>query len=231
MKRRRAKSRSKNRAKQGELPFKSRGGMRTGAGRKPNGEKAGVSHLARAPLASRFPVHANIKLRQGLPSLRRFPERRTLIEAFRAGAERFGFRLVHYSIQTNHLHFIAEAKDRRALSRGMQGLLIRVARRLNKLWRRKGRVFADRYYDRILKSPTQVRRALVYVLHNAKKHGKAFGRFLDAFASGVWFDGWRDARLPAVSNLPERPTAEARTWLLEKGWRRFGLIGLGERPA
>ena len=63
--------------------------------------------------------------------MRRIDERDALIEAFRAGAKRFGFRLVHYAILTNHLHFIVEAKDRQALSRGMQGLLIRIARRLN----------------------------------------------------------------------------------------------------
>ena len=44
--------------------------------------------------------------------------------------------------------------------------MIRIARVLNKLWRRRGRVFADRYHDRILKTPREVKNALVYVLAN-----------------------------------------------------------------
>jgi len=48
---------------------------------------------------------------------------------------------------------------------------IRVAKGLNKLWARRGKVFADHYHDRILRTPREVRNALCYVLHNAKKHG------------------------------------------------------------
>lgn len=220
--------------KQGELPFKQWGGKRRGAGRKPNGRRAGASHRARAPLASRFPVHVNVKLKEGLPSLRRATERDALIAAFRAGAERFGFRLVHYAILRNHLHFLVEARDRRALSRGMQGLLIRVARGLNRVWGRTGKVFADRFHDVILRTPQQVRKALVYVLQNAKKHRRALSqvvsRTLDAFASGLWFDGWRE-RPRTPRSAPARPTADARTWLLNVGWRRRGLLSLEDAPA
>jgi len=130
-----------------------------------------VSHRTRAALASRHPVHVTMRLREGLPSLRRASEFRTLCAAFEAGAERFGFRLNQYSVQTNHVHLIAEAPDRRALSRGVQGLAVRVARRLNRLWQRKGKVFSDHDHDRILRTPKEVRNALAYVLNNAKRHG------------------------------------------------------------
>lgn len=231
------KTARRRQARQQDLPFKRWGGKRKGAGRKPGGERAGASHKARALLASRYPVHVNVKVKEGLPSLRQGAERETLIEAFRAGAERFGFRLVHYSIQTNHVHFLVEAKDRRALSRGMQGLKIRMARRLNRLWGRQGRVFADRYHDVILKTPRQVRNALVYVLHNvlrhARRHGKRIGKALDVCASGRWFDGWRDERNTHVPEGTPRPTVHARTWLLGTGWRTRGggRIGLDEMPA
>jgi len=145
---------------------------------------------------------------------------------------------VHYAILKNHLHLLVEARDRRALSRGMQGLLIRVARRLNRVWGRAGKVFADRYHDVILRTPQQVRNALVYVLQNAKKHRRAvsqrvsrtFGRTLDAFASGLWFDGWRE-RPRTPRGAPVRPTTDAKTWLLRAGWRRRGLLSLQDAPA
>jgi REP element-mobilizing transposase RayT len=188
-----------------------------------------VSHAARAPLASRFPAHVTLRLIDGLPSLRRKPIYRVLRRAFTAGSERFGFRLVQYSVQTNHLHLLVEARDRRALVRGMQGLAIRVAKALNRLWERGGRVFADRYHDRILRTPREVRNALAYVLHNARRHG---ARFLgvDPFSSGAWFDGWRESG-PATCHPGTPPSAAAaRTWLLAVGWRRHGLLSVDEIP-
>ena len=174
---------------QGELRFRSWGGRRAGAGRKPKEPGRVVSHGKRAPLAARFPVHVVVRLVRGLPSLRDPKLYRVVREAFAAGCERFGLRLVQYSVQGNHLHLIAEAKDRLAMSRGMKGLLVRVARAVNRVWGRKGKVFAERYFDRILKTPREVRNALAYVLHNARRHGVRFRQVLDWCASGAWFDG------------------------------------------
>src|SRR5436190_18402869 len=154
----------------GNLPFRQHGGARPGAGRKPKGERAGVSHARRAGLAARFPVHVTAKLSRGLPRLRQRAEYAALRAAFAAGCNRFGFRLVHYAVLDDHLHFLVEAGDRKSLTRGLRGLLIRVAKALNKLWSRHGRVFADRFHDRILTTPREVRNAIQYVLKNAYKH-------------------------------------------------------------
>jgi REP element-mobilizing transposase RayT len=185
-----------------------------------------VSHAARPALAARHPVHVTMRLRAGLPSLRRKHAFVALWRAFRAGRERSGFRLVHFSVQTNHLHLIVEAQHKLALARGLQGLAVRMARGLNRTWRRRGSVFGDRYHARALRTPREVRHALVYVLANARKHGIRFSD-LDPFASGRFFDGWRDRLGPW--RLPE-PVAAARTWLLGLGWRRHGLIGAAETP-
>ena len=200
------------------------------AGRKPKGERALVSRRRRAPLASRFPVHVTVRVKRGLPSMRRREAYRAIRTAFAAGCERFGFRLTQYSVQVDHLHLLAEAKDRRALSRGMQGLLIRVARGLNRCWGRRGKVFADRYHDRILRTPREVRHALCYVLHNAKKHGQRVARGVDVFASVGWFDGWKEEAVAFVGDGVAKAVAAAKTWLLTIGWRRHGLLGFDEAP-
>jgi len=149
-----------------------------------------VSHAKRPELREHFPVHVTLRLEKGLPSLRRKEAYRVLKRAFGAGAMRFGFRLVHFSVQSNqHLHILAEAGDGRALSRGMLGLSVRIARALNRLWKRSGSVFADRFHSRLLKTPREVRNALVYVLQNARKHWPAFTRRPDLYSSGPWFDG------------------------------------------
>ena len=74
----------------------------------------------------------------GVPSLRSQQCITVMRAAFRAGKERFGFRLVHYAVQPNHLHD-REAKNKRALSSSARGLAIRIAMRLNHLLGRKGR--------------------------------------------------------------------------------------------
>ena len=118
----------------------------------------------------------------------------------------------------------------------MQGLLIRIARALNKLWQRRGAVFADRYHDRVLTSPREVRNVLVYVLGNGKKHA-AEGRMvavpqaIDMFTSAPWFDGFREpVTVRDLEAIPRTVTA-AHTWLLTIGWRRHGLLSVHEVPA
>ena len=108
---------------------------------------------------------------------------RAVAPALYAGAERFGFRLVHYAIMGNHIHLLVEAADRKALMRGMQGLGVRVARRLNRMMGRSGRVVGDRYHARILRTPTEVRHARRYLATNAAHHYGVAGE--DDFVSRV----------------------------------------------
>ncbi len=185
--------------------------------------------MARPALKSEHPVHVTLRIVGGRPSLRETRAHHALLRCFHAGRERFGFRLTQYSIQSNHLHLIVEADDKRALSRGMQGLGRRISWALSKLWNRRGRVFADRYHATALKCPRQVRNALRYVLHNARRHGIYFAG-PDPYGSGRWFNGWNDR--PAQNIDPRRsPLAQARTWLQTSGWFRHGpLSSNGARP-
>jgi len=166
------------------------------------------------------------------PAFRRGDCYAVLRRCFAAGKSRFGFRLVHYSVQGNHIHLICEADDRRALSRGMQGLAIRIARGMNRVAKRRGKVFADRYHARQLRTPTEVRRALVYVLQNAHHHQHLVAGLLDVYSSAPYFDGWRERlRLPLV-NDGDPPVVPATAWLLTTGWkRRGGPISLAETPS
>ena len=170
-------------------------------------------------------MHVTLKVTKGLPNLRRKEAFRELERAFVAGAERFGFRLQHYSVQTNHVHLIAEAKDERALSSGMQGLSIRMAKALNRLWARSGKVFADRFHSRALTTPREVRNALAYVLLNSNHHGVRHVDGPDPCSSGASFDGWKNGKNTPAESSPGF-LARARTWLLRVGWRRHGLIPL-----
>jgi len=151
-------------------------------------------------------------------------------------ASKGGLRIVHFSLQRDHIHLIVEAPGRRRLSRGMCGLASGFARRVNGLRGTRGRIFGDRYHRRDLKSPREVRNALVYVLQNRAKHAAA-DTGLDVFSSAAFFDGWNEsanvelARLRAALPPDEPPPVQrARFWLLTLGWKRRGLISVHERP-
>ena len=171
------------------------------------------------------------KLLSGFPSLRSKRVHALLQEAFAGGKERFGFRLVHYSVQGNHLHLITEAKGKAALARGMKGLKVRIARALNRHWQRKGTVFAERYFVRVLRKPREVRNALVYVLQNYLRHtSERWAKYpIDPFCSAPWFDAWKER--PTFKGVrAEPPVAASGTWLINVGWRRHGLISMTEAP-
>lgn len=219
-------ARAKRRVRQHEIEFRAWGGARAGAGRKRQGGRSRVSHRARPAVEERHPLHITVRLRAGLPNLRRGATREVLERTFARGAERFGLRLVQYAILSNHLHLVVEAQDRRALARGMQGLLVRAAKALNRHWGRKGRVVADHFHARSLRTPREVRSALAYVLQNARRHGLQL-RGTDPFTSGAWFDGWAQ---PTPAAARASPCAPARTWLLRAGWRRHGTISRCETP-
>jgi putative transposase len=227
---------SRRRTRQLGFEFRTWGGKREGAGRKRRlPGKPRVAHRRRPRLASRFPVHVTVRLRSGLPRLRRFDLAPALRRAFARTCRKDGFRICQFSIQGNHVHLVCEAKDAGSLSRGMQGFCISFARRINRKLGRKGSVFADRFHQVILRTPRQVRHALCYVLQNARRHGlridPAFGG-VDAFSSAWWFDGWSDDSWRHGLPPPEeRTVAPAHTWLLKEGWRRQGLIAPTEIPA
>jgi hypothetical protein len=124
---------------------------------------------------------------------------------------------------------LVEANDRLCLTRGMKGFGIRVARRLNALLSSRGSVWADRYHARPLRTPREVRNALIYVLFNRKKHGG--GLALDARSSAPFFDGFAD-RTPAVRDPSDDcPVTDCKTWLMGHGWKRAGWLQLDDRPA
>ena len=181
-------------------------------------------------------MHVTLRARDALPSLRSsrvFP----FVQRSLAAAHKAAFRVIHFSVQTDHIHLIAEGDEVDALVRGLQGLAVRCAKAVNRAARRRGSVWISRYHSRALRTPTEVRRGLVYVLLNFRKHLRAQPG-IDPRSSGPWFAGWRrNERGSAHAGVnPREPRGESpvvapRTWLATVGWRRAGgAIGLREQP-
>jgi REP element-mobilizing transposase RayT len=189
-----------------------------------------VPHRARAQHHHGHPVLVTLRLRAGLPSLRHaglFAMLRTAIRAAsQSPAVGGAFRVVEFSVQHDHVHLIVEGHDKDTLSRGLRGLVIRLARTVNRALDIRGPVWGDRYHARALKTPWVVRIALVYVLMNAKKHGVALPSGIDRFSSAPWFDGFVDSPLEDAND----PTHAPVTWLGRVGWLRCGRIRFDEQP-
>ena len=146
------------------------------------------------------------------------------------------FRIVHFSIQHDHVHLMIEASSKAALARGMKGLACRLAKTLNRTAGRRGKVLRDRYHARPLTTPLEVRNCLRYVLQNAAKHAEADPMpdlpaivvdGIDPWSSATWFNGWQHPPPPALDS----PVAPPQTWLMHFGWKRHGLLRCGEIPA
>jgi len=154
---------------QQELPLPRWGGARRGAGRKRESGRKNVPHRPRRKFR-RGALHVTVRIRKEVWNLRTHRCFRALERAFARGCERFGFRLVHFSVQGNHMHYIVEAPDAVALGRAMKGLEVRMARALNKVMDRRGPVFADRYHAHLLESPREAVHAIRYVVGNWAIH-------------------------------------------------------------
>jgi REP element-mobilizing transposase RayT len=228
--------------------FKKRGGKRRGAGRPPEGRRAGAPHKARPFLHARYPVHVVLRVIPAVGNLRRRCVYQAIREATLTTARREDFRIVHLSIQRTHVHLIVEANDKHALASGMQGFQISAAKHLNAAIskgkpgpRRRGTVFPDRYHAEIITSPRQARHTLAYVLNNFRKHREDQAEpmsswKLDWFSSAILFPGWAEYGDEAF--LWRGPPTydpllvyQPRTWILREGWMKAGSISYREVPS
>src|SRR5215467_13440640 len=139
------------------------GGRRPGAGRPKVKRPKGLPHRARPYHEHDEPVHITWRVASQLPSLRGFKLAAAIGDGIRTAMddhEKRGtsFRVIHFSIQPDHLHLMIEAGSKLTIGRGMRGLGVRLARAINRALGRHGRVFVDRYHLHALTSPTEVRR-------------------------------------------------------------------------
>jgi len=135
------------------------GGPRPRAGR-PAGNGSEVPHLKRPVFKEAEPAHVTIRIRKGISSLRVKKVIRAFRRSLREVLARDDFRLVVYSIQRNHLHLIIEAADNDAMASGMKAVASRLARVVNRVFKRSGKVVDGRYHMRALTTPREVRNAL-----------------------------------------------------------------------
>jgi REP-associated tyrosine transposase len=223
-----------------------RGGKRKGAGRKPKGRRAGSRHEKRPLIKPQFALHVVMRVVSAVGNMRRRALYKAVREATITAALRERIRIVHISIQRNHVHMLVEAENGLALARGMQGFMISASRHVNTTLatggrRRRGAVFADRYHLEVITSPTRAHHALNYVLNNWRKHredqqGIASTWLVDPYSSGIQFPGWqelegKDFMWPVRETYDPLMVRRPRSWILREGWKLTGTISARDVPS
>jgi REP element-mobilizing transposase RayT len=217
-------------ARQQSFEVRTWGGRREGAGRKIVNARPALRHRAREELSPYQPVHVTLRMAEHVWNLRSQRSFEILHGALDDVRRQPDVRVTHYSIQGNHVHLIVEASGTRALANGIRALTIRLARRLNEMMRRSGPVFEDRFHAHILRTPSEVRNALRYVLCNFAGHAQRRGErvpkgWVDPFTSAVV----QPPRAGQRPLWPEAVTSEPETWLLRTAVsvdaRNGGLAG------
>ena len=196
-------------------------------------------HRQRERIVARVPVHVTIRLRRGIPTLRQPRFVRRFRSSLSEACVRHGFRVVHYSIQRDHVHLLIEAQTNHSIACGMKSVGARIGKLANRLFQRKGKVLDGRYHLRPLRTPLEVHRALRYVLLNHRHHAAqrrrpthpSIARESNPIPPVQAAGSTAGASPPPLRTLPtSREVAPARTWLLQTGWRRHGLIHPAEIP-
>jgi REP element-mobilizing transposase RayT len=187
-----------------------------------------------------------LRVDDAVGSLRRRKMYQAMREATIVAAIRERIRIVHLSLQRNHVHLLVEAESKLALTRGMQGFMISAARNINTMLagnhrRRRGRVFADRYFAEAITSPRRARHALNYVINNWRKHredqqGLARTWLVDPFSSGVSFPDWKELNdkafmWPIRESYDPLIVRRPESWLLREGWKRCAPISCWDVPS
>ena len=147
------------------------GGRRPNSGRK-RLHSPGVSHSERQKITRHTPLHINFKYKVFIRNLSMIE----ILERACLNASKYEFRVTHYTIQTNHIHLIAEAENNEVLIKGMRSLTNTIVKLVG-----KGSIQTERYHLHVLKTPNEVRNAVQYVLNNDIKHaGKSNKMFTHA---------------------------------------------------
>ena len=151
------------------------GGRRRGAGR-PRRSDESVPHAARPVITARTPVHVTLRVCRGVWNLRSERSFAKIQRTLTHERDVARLRVVAFSVQGNHVHMIVECDSATDLSRRMKGFGARFAKGMNRLMgRTHGKVLAERYHAVVLRSPTQVKNALLYVIHNHVRHATRAG--------------------------------------------------------
>lgn len=152
------------------------------AGRKPIHDKA-IRHTERPIFKKARSLHLTIKVRENKADIKS----RRLLKALHHAIKRarlMKLKIIHYTLEFNHVHLLVEADNNSTLHKGMQAFGISFSKAINRSKRLKGTVYKHRYHFRQICSSRELKNVLHYIFHNGIKHGRT-NSLIDPFNSMV----------------------------------------------
>lgn len=143
----------------------------------------GIRHTRRFRLKKPSSLHLTIKVRENKADIQNKRILKALHYAIRR-ARLKGLKIVHYTLEYNHVHLLVESVDNKILHKGMQAFGITIAKAINKIKRTKGAVYKNRYHLRVIDSPRQLKNVLHYIFSNGVKHKRTNSQ-IDLFNSMI----------------------------------------------
>lgn len=143
----------------------------------------GIRHTVRPRIHKTTMLHLTIKVRENKADIKNKRILKLLHHAIkRARLQRL--KVLHYTLEYNHVHLLVEATNNQILHKGMQAFGITFSKWINRLKLRKGTVYKHRYHFHALRSTRERKNALNYIFTNGVKHGRTRSR-IDPYNSFV----------------------------------------------
>lgn len=194
-----------------------RGGRRPGSGRKRIHSK-GVSHKKREAVNQKTPLHINFRYKTHI----RNKDSLRLLKRAIINARAKGLRVIHFSMQSNHIHIIVESSENKTLTKGMRSLTVTFAKGL-----KRGKVQTERFHLHVLKSVKEAKNAIRYVLFNQQKHEARKASRLDEYSSLLSLSCGLDLiRNFAAESRMTLTMGPIEKWHLDKSLSYLGCEGL-----
>lgn len=131
----------------------------------------GIRHIEREEIFRTTSLHLTIKVRSHKADIKSKLVLRALHHAI-LRARRKGLKIIHYTLEYNHIHLLVEASDKSVVHQGMQALGISLSKRINKIKGVTGSVYKHRYHLRKITSPRELKNVLHYIFNNGIHHSR-----------------------------------------------------------
>lgn len=177
-----------------------------GAGRPAIHDKS-IRHVERERIEKLTSLHLTIKVRENKAGIKNKSVLKILHQAIKR-ARLKNLKVIHYTLEYNHIHLLVEAYGHKNLHQGMQSFGISLAKQINRLKSLKGAVYKHRYHLRKLSSARELKNVLHYIFNNGIHHSRT-SSLLDPYNS-----------LPACLHLNNLygPLAKRIEADIEKSW-------------
>ena len=155
----------------------------------------GIRHIKREEIKGLRPLHLTLKL------IRADIQNKIILKGLRYAIMRArlqGLRIIHYSLEHDHVHLYAESDNNETLGRAMKALGVTFAKRINRHFKKSGSCYKTRYHLRILRSATEVKNVLNYILKNGIKH-KRTKSLIDPYNSAIVIHDFKIVGMKLIS--------------------------------